>query len=119
MGRAAVLGGAISDGPSLGSSVSHGRFEARSNPAICGPGDAVGVKLDVDPVKRSTVNVGSDLMLPVPASGLLVEGQAQCPLLRQVVAEPPYYSEVGKAGHMGKGGSMNGSTDGGKEVVVE
>jgi hypothetical protein len=35
------------------------------------------------------------------------------------VAEPPYYSEVGKAGHMGKGGSMNSSADDGGEVVVE
>jgi len=35
------------------------------------------------------VNVGSDLTSPIPASGLLVGGQAQRPLLRQVVTEPP------------------------------
>lgn len=75
--------------PPLGLPISHGRFEARPNPAICGPGDAVGVKLDVDPVKRSTVNVGSDPMSPTPASFLLVGGQVQCPLMRRVVAEPP------------------------------
>jgi len=62
---------------------------------------------------------GKRLDVALPTGSHPVGGQAQRPLLRRVVAEPPYYSEVGKAGHMGKGGSMISSADDGEEVVVE
>lgn len=75
--------------PPLRSPLSHGRSEAWSNPAICGPGDAVGVKLDANPVKRSSVNVGSDPTSPFPSRGQRDGGQARRPLTRQVVTEPP------------------------------
>ncbi len=75
--------------PPLRSLLSHGRSEARSNPAICGPSDAVGVKLDADPVKRTSVNVGSDPTSPFPSRSQRGGGQARRPLLRRVVTEPP------------------------------
>ena len=65
-------------------------------------GCAAGVKPPVDPVKRIMVNVGSTpgatghWWRPVrPDAGWCAGG----------VAEPPQYSEDGKAVHMGKGGS--------------
>jgi hypothetical protein len=43
--------------------------------------EAVVAKLGVDPVDRYEVNVGTVSVLPFPASGLLVGGQAHCRLL--------------------------------------
>ena len=44
-------------------------------------GEAAAAKLDVDPVDRCEVNVGTVSVLPYPASGLLVGGQVHRRLL--------------------------------------
>lgn len=50
----------------------------RPSPQCCGfgGGEAAAAKLDVDPINRDMVNVGTILGLPSPTSSLLVGGQA-------------------------------------------
>lgn len=50
----------------------------RPSPHACGFGDgeAVAAELDVDPIDRNMVNVGTTLGSPFPASSQLVGGQA-------------------------------------------
>jgi YVTN family beta-propeller protein len=63
--------------------------------------EAAGVKPGTSPVNRTAVNVGT------LRSPFLALGGDRCVAGRRVRmgAEPSQYSEVGRAGHMGKGGS--------------
>jgi hypothetical protein len=80
MGRVAVLERLYAMAAPLFVPVEDGRGEAWANTAICGPGDAVGVKLGAGPVERTSVNVGSDSTLPFPHDSWSCGGQAQRPL---------------------------------------
>ena len=52
------------------------------------------------------MNVGNDPALPVPTDSLLVGGQARRPLLASDRGGVAVVLEAGKAGRMGKGGSV-------------
>jgi hypothetical protein len=89
MGRSAVLWQLYPIAAALPSSVSHGRREALTKTAMCGPGDAVGAKLGTTSIKRTSVNVGSDRCRPRRLAASRADGQARRPLLASVVAESP------------------------------
>jgi hypothetical protein len=78
-----------------------------------------GVKLGIDPVAMDSSERGKRPTSPSLSCRSASQGQARGPLMASVVAEPLWYSEVGKAGHMGKGGSVSGSSEDGEEVDAE
>jgi hypothetical protein len=76
MGRATVRAGLFVRGQRLRSRLL--MPVGRPSPHVCGFGDgeAVAAKLDVDPINRDMVNVGTTPGSPFPASSQLAGGQA-------------------------------------------
>ena len=87
-----------------------GWWEARTKTAMCGSGDAAGAKLGTDPVRTGLQRTweATRRRPPRPAASRSA-GRCDARCWRRVVAEPPQYSEAGKAGHMGKGGCVTRS----------
>lgn len=79
----------------------------RPSPRCCGfgGGEAVAAELGVDPVYRHTVNVGTLVGSPSPASGLLVGGQAHRQLTARRGGGGLVVVRGRKAVHMAKGPS--------------
>jgi hypothetical protein len=74
MGRYVVLGSLSEVVVPLLSSLSGGRREAWSKTAMCGLGEATGVKLGADPVVMVISERGKRSGVALPANGLLVGG---------------------------------------------
>ena len=97
--------------------IADGRREARPKTAMCGPGDAAGVKLGTNPVVTDIGERGKRPTLPSRTVGF--GGQARRPLLASGRDGVAVVLRGREAGHMGKGDSVIRSLEEGEEVDAE